>query len=294
MNSFEIIIIIQIRQLNAIKSSGFFHLSENMEASKQSPAELRNVFGANLRKLAESHASISDLARQLSINRTQFNRYLSGESFPRPDILARICCFFGVDARVLLEPVESLTCGPGVISSPYLRDFIGPGTRQVSEEYFPSGFYRFSRRSFVDPDRFVVSLVLVGRDRSNTRLRGFETKEAMRIQGLPTNTKSREFRGAVMRQDEGITIIAARANAMTMSFNYLGRAASIENNFWVGYVTRTVPESAGGIRVTRLVYEYLGPKVSDALPAARTSGLHDLAGLQPFHKRLLRPDVPFS
>lgn len=265
-----------------------------MEPNKQSPAQLRNVFGANLRKLAESYASVSDLSRQLSINRTQFNRYLSGESFPRPDILARICSFFGVDARIMLEPIDSLTCPPDPFSCAYLRNFVGAGNRQVSQDDFPSGFYRFSRRSFVDPDRFVVSVVMVGREGGNTLLRGFETREAMRIQGLPTGARAREFRGAVMRQDEGITIIAARSNAMTVSFSHLSRAASFENNFWVGYVTRTVPESAGALRVTRLVFEYLGEKISDALPAARTAGLQELDQLQPFHKHLLRPHIPFS
>lgn len=265
-----------------------------MQNNEQSPAQLRNMFGANLRKLAQQYASISELSRQLAINRTQFNRYLSGESFPRPDVLARICTFFDVDARVLLEPVEDVVYTPDPISNPYLRGFVGAGAQDVPEDYFPSGFYRFSRRSFVDPDRFVISLVLVGRDGRNTRMRGFETADAMRVQGLPTTAASREFRGAVMRQENGITIIAARSNAMTSSFNYLNRVASFQNNFWVGYATRTVPESAGGLRVTRLVYEYLGSKVSDALPAARSVGLHDVDDLQPFHKRLLQPDVPFA
>jgi transcriptional regulator with XRE-family HTH domain len=59
------------------------------------------MFGANLRELSRRYASISDLSRRLDINRTQFNRYLSGESFPRPDVLDKICEFFGVDARIL-------------------------------------------------------------------------------------------------------------------------------------------------------------------------------------------------
>jgi transcriptional regulator with XRE-family HTH domain len=64
------------------------------------------MFGSNLRSLAKGYTSISELSRQLGINRTQFNRYLSSESFPRPDVLARICFFFEVDARVLLESVD--------------------------------------------------------------------------------------------------------------------------------------------------------------------------------------------
>ena len=252
------------------------------------------MFGANLRKLAEGYPSISDLSRQLAINRTQFNRYLSGESFPRPDVLARICAFFDVDARVLLEPVDRINHARDPISSPFLRNFIGAGAYDVSEDLFPSGYYRFSRRSFIDRDLFIVALVLVTRDGPFTQLRGFETKEAMRIQNLPEDARSREFRGNVMQQEDGIAIIAARSNAMTCSFNYLSRVASFQNNFWVGYVTRTVPETVDGLRATRLVYEYLGKRVSDALPARRTAGFCDEDNLQPFHKRLLRPDIPFS
>lgn len=265
-----------------------------MAPSSQSPAQVRNMFGANLRKLSQRYASISDLSRQLEINRTQFNRYLSGESFPRPDVLARICAFFKVDARVLLEPVEQIGAAQDPVANPFLRDFVGAGVHDVPKDMFPSGFYRFSRRSFVDIDVFVMGLVHIGRDGSNTYLRGFETKEAMRIQGLPTDAAAREFRGIVMQQEDGIVIIAARKNAMTCSFNYLNRVASFQNNFWVGYVTRTVPETAGGLRATRLVYEFLGTKLHEVLPAARTNGFCNEDALLPFHRRLLRPETPFS
>ncbi|APE43674.1 transcriptional regulator [Sulfitobacter alexandrii] len=265
-----------------------------MKPEKQSPAQLRNMFGENLRKLAQEYRSISELSRQLGINRTQFNRYLSGESFPRPDILARMCEFFRVDARVLLQPVEEITRQDELLTTPYLRDFIGAGALDVPDSMFPSGFYRFSRRSFVEPERFVVSLVLASREGPRTRVRGFETAQAMELQNLPRDGRSREFRGAVMRQDDGISILAARRNAMTTSFNYLARVPSFEQNFWVGYATRTVPEAAGGLRVTRLVYEYLGPAVSDALSVARDTGFTTFDALQPYHKRLLRAGIPFS
>ena len=267
-----------------------------MARPSQSPAQLRGMFGENLRKLSRKYPSISDLARRLGINRTQFNRYLSGESFPRPDVLARMCEFFGVDARVLLEPVDDLDTGSAddPIANPYLRNFVGTAAREVPEDAFPSGFYRFSRRSFVNDDLFVVGLLLVRRDGRHTVLRGFETKEAMRLQNLPTDPPTREFRGLVMQQEKGITILAARRNAMTGSFNYLSRAASFQNNYWAGYVTRTVPESEGGMRVTRLVYEHLGRRTGAVLAAARGTGFKAAAELEPFHRRLLRPEAEFS
>ena len=102
------------------------------------------MFGANLRQLAADHPSISELARKLGINRTQFNRYLSGESFPRPDVLARICRFFQIDARVLLEPVTEISLNQDPINNRFLRDFLGTGVQNVPEADFPSGFYRFA------------------------------------------------------------------------------------------------------------------------------------------------------
>ncbi|MGB7244519.1 MAG: helix-turn-helix transcriptional regulator, partial [Sulfitobacter sp.] len=238
------------------------------------PTELRNMFGANLRQLSVGYDSISDLSRRLGINRTQFNRYLSGESFPRPDVLARICSFFRVDARVLLEPVDLITSAQDPIANPFLRDYVYGGGTSVSEDQFPSGFYRFARRSFIRQDVFIVGVVHIRRERTNTFMRGFESKDAMRVQDLPTDSKSREFRGIVIQQENGLAIIVSRKNAMTCSYNYLGRVASFENNFWVGYVTRTVPESVGGLRATRMVYEYLGNRTADAMPAARATGFH--------------------
>src|SRR5699024_7323279 len=71
-----------------------------MVKTAQSPAQLRSVFGNNLRQLVRSRGSISELARELDLNRTQMNRFLNSASFPRPDVLQRICTVFGVDARV--------------------------------------------------------------------------------------------------------------------------------------------------------------------------------------------------
>lgn len=252
------------------------------------------MFGANLRKLSESYASISELSRQLGINRTQFNRYLAGESFPRPDVLARICDFLKVDARVLLEPVENIMSSQEAFDAPYLRNYLGAGVSGVSQNLLPDGFFRFSRRSFIDTDLFVIGLVWVFRENDTTYLRGYEARAAMRLQELPEDPTSREFRGIAMQQEDGISIIASRHNAMTSSFNYLTRAASFKNNFWVGYVTRTVPESMGGQRATRLVYEFLGPSAKDALSPARTMGFMGVDDLPAFHRRLLQPDLAFA
>ncbi|MVO18293.1 helix-turn-helix domain-containing protein [Parasedimentitalea huanghaiensis] len=265
-----------------------------MTKESRTPAELRNMFGANLRHLAKAYPSISELSRRLGINRTQFNRYLSGESFPRPDVLDRICSFFDVDARILLDPVNTINTKGQILNGSILNDFLGQGVSTLTEDNFPSGIYRFLRQSFVRENRYLIGLSYVFREDGVTYVKGFEAKEAMHHQGLSTDSKTREFRGYATRQDDGVALIIARRGALTCSFNYLARVASLENNFWVGYVTRTVREGPNGTRATRMIYEHLGHKWSEILTAARSSGFIEESNLTPFHRRLLQVGDPFS
>ena len=261
--------------------------------SQRSPSELRDMFGANLKRLARDYPSISELARRLGINRTQFNRYLSGESFPRPDVLSRICTFFDVDARILLEPVENLGRGDDPLTGPVLMDFLGRGIVDVPERVFPSGYFRFSRRSFIDQDQFIVGLVSVFRQGRSTYIKGFEARDAMQAQGLSPSLRSREFRGVIMQQDEGVAALISRRGTMTFSFNYLHPVSSFENNYWVGYVGRTTREMASAVRVTRMVYEYVGTDWSAAVAAARQTGYVPVDRLLPYHRRYLQPEIGF-
>ncbi|KMK67510.1 Cro/C1-type HTH DNA-binding domain [Puniceibacterium sp. IMCC21224] len=252
------------------------------------------MLGANLRRLTRDATSISALCRNLGINRTQFNRYLSGESFPRPDVLHRICRFFDVDARILLEPLDEIdTVRRDLLHHPAVGDFVGAGTVSLSEDIFPSGFYRFTRRSFMDDDRCVQGLVYVFRKDVFTFIRGYEAKEAMRQQGLATDTRSREFRGFVIPQEGGVAALVSRRNSLTTSFNYLAGVPSFQNNYWVGYAARTVRESVTGRRIARLVYEYLGNDLAKVMPAARQAGFCKVEDLIPFHRTQLRLDEPF-
>lgn len=262
---------------------------------KKPPPELRKVFSQNLAALAADEPSVSTLAKAFDINRTQLNRYLAGDSFPRPDVLARICDYFGVDARIILEPLPCTEAtSTDALSHPFVREYIGAGTTEIPDDVFPSGFYRFSRRSFVQRHMYLIGVVHIRRDGANTFMKGFETKDAMQAQNLPVTSPAREFRGIVMQQDDGICILVSRKNTMTCSFNYLSRVASFENNFWVGYVTRTVPETNEGLRATRMVYEYLGPDLAAALPAARGAGFWTEEQLLPFHRRHLDIEQPFQ
>lgn len=258
------------------------------------PAEIRNVFGANLRLLSANYPSIAGLCRELGINRTQYNRYLSGESFPRPDVLHRICTFFNKDARILLEPVGDLpSSSSDLLGHPAIRDFIGHKSMEVPEDMVPSGIYRFSRRSFVDDRMAMLGLLMVFREDGYTFLRGYEAKDAMDQQGLSTAGPAREFRGIFLRQEEGVANLAARRGSITCSYNFLSRYPAMDGHFLEGYSTRSVKETIMGRRVERTVYEHIGHNRSAIFDTARNGGLILQSELPRFHQRLLRFDEAF-
>lgn len=259
-----------------------------------SPAALRAMFGANLKHLCKNAKSISALCRELGINRTQFNRYLSGESFPRPDVLHRICTFFDVDARILLEPVETLAMERDfLMTHPALEPFLGAKTTDIPGDVMPSGLYRFLRRSFIEQEKYVEGLVLVWRDKGFTFVRGHEAKEAMSKVGL-TRPRDREFRGFFLRQDNGVAALVARRGALTGSFTYLHKLPSIASRTWSGYTIRTTPEMTSGKRITRLVWEYLGEDTHRVLEVARGTGYRLIPELAPLDRDILKPDLPVT
>ena len=257
--------------------------------SELDPAELRRIFGHNLRVLSAPYASVAALCRDLGINRTQFNRYLTGESFPRPDILHRICAFFNVDARVLLEPVENLgRRDAGLLDHPMVQDFFGREPTDVPKDIFPSGFYRFIRRSFINQDLFASGLVHISRKAGYTFLRGYEPRSALRHQGISLGPREREYRGVVMRQEDGVMAIVAHRGSHSCSFNFLAPERTFQHGLWEGYATRTVPERVSGRRATRMIYEHLGNNLGLILETARQAGLAAASELPAYHVNLLR------
>lgn len=267
------------------------HSTSQLELS---PAELRQTFGRNLRTLVEPYRSISELCRNLGINRTQFNRYLAGENLPRPEVLAQICSFFEVDARILLDPLSNDAPPTREMTHPFLEDFTGPKPNTISEEHFPSGFYRFSRRSLLDSDLFLSGLTYVFRRDGFTFLRGYANRSIMRDLSLPSNSPLREFRGVAMPQDEGLYFTHSHRNNIATVFNYLNRLSEIQPNLWVGFSARPERDGPSKSRVTRLVYERIGSSFSEVRAASQNTGYVSVSRIPDHHIRHLYLNTPFT
>ncbi len=257
------------------------------------PARMRRVFGENLRQLAGAAPSITALARALGINRTQFNRYLAGESFPRPDVLYRICQYFDTDARILTHPIAEIAA-PIPPPRPLLSAFFGPVGPPIGEDELPSGFYRMIRRSFLFPEKYVRNVVLVRRQESIPFLRGYESKTALTRLGMENSLHNRVFQGPVARRGNGFIALVGRQLDHGVNFQYFAPADIPSHMIWEGFIASPTQERPNARRVSRIMYEYLAGGVRAALPLARSGGMISPASLSPLEKSILRPDALFS
>ncbi|WP_432472438.1 helix-turn-helix domain-containing protein [Amphritea sp. HPY] len=60
----------------------------------------------NLRLLCSYKKSISEVCRELQINRQQFNKYLSGKTTPSGNNLRKICDYFGIEEHEMVLPQD--------------------------------------------------------------------------------------------------------------------------------------------------------------------------------------------
>ncbi|MBT9382409.1 helix-turn-helix transcriptional regulator [Pseudooceanicola sp. CBS1P-1] len=251
---------------------------------------LKHVFGVNLRHLANQHPSVSGLCRDLGINRTQFNRYLSGESYPRPEVLERICAFFDTDARILLEPLEQIRRKPAaLLDHPEISGFLTTAKLKVAPDAFPEGFYRSLTPSLTHHGKVLVILSRVYRRDEQTFIRGYQPRALMRHLGLPETGAAREFRGSVFRQSRGVGILMARREANSSTYCFVHSATpDVTQNLWMGCVVRqNQPGSGSGMMTFPILYDYLGRDLGRALRCARRTGFADPESLPRFHRMVL-------
>ncbi|MCD1616948.1 helix-turn-helix domain-containing protein [Salipiger manganoxidans] len=100
------------------------------------------VFARNLRSLIAAHhdGNVSEAARALKINRTQLNRYLMEETWPREAQLRQICAHFSTDARLLMEPLDTINApAPAVTVHDGIAAIAAERQRQIEVEGWTPG-----------------------------------------------------------------------------------------------------------------------------------------------------------
>lgn len=127
-------------------------------------------FCENLKLSCSYYPSISDACRRLGLNRQQFMKYVSGQSFPSRHNLRKICDFFGFDEYEMLMPHDQfrkiVRLRPNRNSDepaapPLLAELMRSAQRQRAALGRYHGYYYEYYASFSRPGYILRSLVVV-------------------------------------------------------------------------------------------------------------------------------------
>jgi transcriptional regulator with XRE-family HTH domain len=240
---------------------------------------LLDVFGHNLRILTVKRGSISHVATDLEIGRVQFQRFLKGESFPKPQTLDRICRYFGVDARILTERIDAATPLDQTVDVPHrpanpiigsLEAMLQGRDMQASQADIADGLYIYWTPDGVDPAT------------AHRKVLQIKTRDDMRMVRMihgrwffPPDAgqdlrRQREITGVVLSQQEGLAmLILHAAPGNRLSFLRLRRNPVVPNGAYVGTILLGRPEVTGVLDVGRFYLEPVPPGMRSILQCAR-------------------------
>ncbi|CAK7259863.1 MULTISPECIES: helix-turn-helix transcriptional regulator [unclassified Shinella] len=139
-------------------------------------------FPINLRHACSTRKSVSEICRQLGVNRQQFNRYVNGEAVPSPHNLARIAAFFGVrPADFSLDPalfeLRLVSAAGGAFGTDVLHTCF-PGNLPSLRRHL--GYYQTYHVSLSWPGMIVCSCARLDEHEGAVRVKSIE-----RIQDRP-------------------------------------------------------------------------------------------------------------
>ena len=205
------------------------------------------IFGTNLRQLCQSRRSVSAVSKDLGISRTQFNRYLSGESFPRPDVLYLICRYFLTDAHILLEPLNAqLNDECTLLTHSEIKAFYTPGPNLCGAVGFVIWPITVRPPQFCGLNNlYTRSVAGVSGQTGNLYPRAISHRINAAGWAWETPT-SPQVAGLFNRQDYGISGLISGKSSGAQSYIFLASHRNEQPNFWLGYCTQSTDESVSG------------------------------------------------
>jgi transcriptional regulator with XRE-family HTH domain len=247
-----------------------------------SPAALRQVLGDNLRQLCRDIPSVSKLCTEIGVNRTQFNRYLSGEAFPRPDVLHRICSRFGVDANILLVPLQPRERDPMEIATDALyQDVMSLNRRPFDHYLLPDAMYRFWRMSFQRPGAVYSSLARISTRDGTKHWKATDVFAAPIRGGSPRFARTNQSKGVMFQHFDGVSLICATSIESTFNLTFFEYGLAGQTRYYTGLSFLTRRRTMDSNRLSVTVMERLPEEPALWRQVARASGLGDAADVPP-------------
>ena len=257
------------------------------------------IFGKNLRQLCRRVGTIAEVADSLEINRVQMNRILNGESFPKPGMLKRICEYFNVDARILLQPLDELETGAfqphdADISDVWNytlfgRDYFVP--ENMLQDILPDGLHLMYRPSFLIDTQIWIGMVRVFVRNGARMVREVDPVAPGMKRSDLTPISAREYRGVMLQTNEALSIVyATRVPNSVLGVDNFSTRTWTTRGFFQGRCMIMSSANPIGKNVVPCILQPLEQSTSDILSAARKTGFCPIAEIPQKYQNYLASD----
>lgn len=241
-------------------------------------------FAKNLKLLCSFYPSIAEVTRRLNVNRSQFNKYLTGRHRPSAHLLRRLCDFFGVEDYEIFLPHEQFrqivalrpqgdADEPGqdtTVHNPHLAVLAHASSDSQLARY--CGYYFEYSYSMSKPGKILRSLAYIGQEGNHFYHRRLERLTAPGPVRRPIHCK---YLGATLFLQDRLFLMdyeSLTANEVSQTILY----PSYQNR-----ITRLTGLKMGAAAreqrtpaCTRVLWDYLGRNIQPGR-AFRRCGLFD-------------------
>jgi transcriptional regulator with XRE-family HTH domain len=136
---------------------------------------IRSIFAGNLRRLSSREKSHAHVARELGLNRQQFNGYVTGKNLPNERVIDNICAYFQVDVGTLFREADPAADFQNIVSlTDRQRKFIDnviSDEKASSRQALQDGLYYVYFSVAGDREMVACSLMAVKREGGLTTFR---------------------------------------------------------------------------------------------------------------------------
>ncbi|WP_207062946.1 helix-turn-helix domain-containing protein [Motiliproteus sp. SC1-56] len=253
---------------------------------------MREDFAQNLRLLSSYYKSIAEVCRKIPINRSQFNKYLSGSSLPSKYILRNLCDFFGVEEYEIFLPhsqfAQIVQVRPSAGKSAVERPFVSHINKlqEQAEGRFDKylGYYFEIYYSMAAPGNILRNLVQIRQEDGQVY---YQRIERMPPENPGEKIIHSKYQGAAFYLSDRIFMVdyeSLTGNEVTQTILYPTFKSRVNrlSGLKLGVSASDRREPA----CVRVIYEYLGERV-DLRKALRLCGLYspDTPGIDARVKR---------
>ncbi len=242
-----------------------------------STRELRENVSHRLSLAVTKVGSVTEISQMIGVNRTQFSRYLSGKSMPRPEILYQLSLqldlplewFFSSDPDFKSE-LAVLQFGSAMSELVRGRNF------QIMDDVVQDGFYLLWKGMFNQASG-AEALICSVTSYAGVKKIKLSIRRALADEGVIDGLSTEHYfiNGVMFKSSEGVLTLfsESRFNIMWAGYvqkAYLKQSRGLDENL-TGLLTNYRPVGRNAVSFVPLVLEKISEKEGEVFSAARRS-----------------------